>query len=172
MSDLNFQMHLGFETASKRMLKIMNKTKSPREYLENFSYKFDLLNEMEVPYVLQLLFNHPGESKKSIRETLEFVTMMFDRQKKISGYVSSNDFIFFPGNYIYEKEKKYSKLYGTKIQNKNWWKSQNNQSILSRSVLASKDFIGSYGAEKYWRPTIQNIDRMCVCKKAPSVRHF
>jgi len=62
-------MNFGVDSASEKMLKILKRTFSPQDIKDaiNVAKKYDL------EHVVELLFGAPGETKDTIRETIEFI---------------------------------------------------------------------------------------------------
>ncbi|MFX1259557.1 MAG: B12-binding domain-containing radical SAM protein, partial [Promethearchaeota archaeon] len=94
------QMH-GLESCSKKMLKIMNKTSNPTEYLKKFDKLIGLYRKLECRYSLNLVFNHPGETQQSYQETFNYVRNI--AEKDINNSVNFEIILYhqFPGNRIY-----------------------------------------------------------------------
>jgi len=87
LSNLNMIVELGVESLSPGMLKIMRKTHDPERYIDSFKKISGYCNEKGVMHRINLLFNHPGETKTTIEETLACLSQHLDGRK--------NTFCFF-----------------------------------------------------------------------------
>jgi radical SAM superfamily enzyme YgiQ (UPF0313 family) len=69
---------LGCDSASERMLKVLRKDFTKQQ----LGAALDLLEEMQLPYILSILVGAPGEDRQTIEETVEFLSprtpMMLD----------------------------------------------------------------------------------------------
>lgn len=169
---LNFMLILGLESCSQRMLGIMRKTVSPRRYLERCRLAVDYLDKKGIPYKLFLIFNHPGETPKTYRETLGFLSSLYGKKKKVSGYVVAQNYAFFPGSRIHTDLRYYEARYGTFVRDKAWWKKPVDHNILARDIAPSSELPLATGENRYWEKDIVDLNRRIFEKMPPAVKAF
>ncbi len=134
-------VYFGFETASEKMLTIMQKTKTPAQYVKHFLKILDLCDQHGVQYMLGTLFNHPGETRQTLQENLDF----FDRfitEKPHPGLVVFVDhtYTYYPGSRFDLVAEKFSKEHGARIHFPDYWRHPKpDHRAQSRAVTASWD---------------------------------
>ncbi|MCK4789505.1 MAG: cobalamin-dependent protein, partial [Desulfobacteraceae bacterium] len=140
MSRLNLKIDFGVDSFSKTMLRIMNKTKDPDSYLKKLINVSRKCNELKILHDIFLMFNHPGESKKTYEEHRKFLEDQVLRKLK-GGYlrIMYQRFSFFPGSYVFNHAADFENKYGFNILYPQWWKERENHYIASRSVTPSTD---------------------------------
>lgn len=138
-SKLNISIKFGIESFSKEMLLIMNKTKNPDKYLDSFIKISKLCIKYKVNFRIYLLYNHPGESAKTISEHNNFFNNIV--KKEINKYIQISYFNFtlFPGSFVYNNIDYYEKKYGSDFIDKEWWKKENGYDTRF-SIIPSKNF--------------------------------
>lgn len=163
-AELNFVIQIGLDSGSPRMLSIMNKTRNPGRYLEHFSKVLSYMNEREVPYKINLIFNHPGETRQTYQESISFLRDLFYKQKKLSGLLVGQNYAFFPGTDIYYNLKEYEDKYGVVIAHKAWWKEEGDHAILSRNIMPSKDLKDYPASLQDWQQSIRELNNYILTK--------
>ena len=171
-SRLNFNVILGIESCSGEMLRIMGKSRSPRRYLERSREVISYMNKKGVPYKLYLIFNHPGETRKTYAATIEFLESIITAQRKFSGYIIAQNYAFFPGSHIHINLRQYEAQCGTVIYHREWWKERNDHNVSARDLLPSSDLYVRAGTNKYWEKDIAGLNRRIFEKMPPAVRAF
>lgn len=113
----------GLESCSREMLRVMNKTKDPSTYLKKFEDLAHIHYKLGSPYIINLLFNHPGETRETIKESMGKILEMINNEV-IGERASFNFAVYshFPGTRIYENMKNYKLQYGTIFYYPEWWK--------------------------------------------------
>lgn len=141
LSQLKIKVDFGIESFSEDMLKIMNKTKKPNEYLKKFLYLNKLFNKKKIIHQVFLILNHPGETLKTMTQSYDFIKKNITRFE--GGYlnIGYQPYSLFLGSEVYKNIDCYTKKYGTKIYFKEWWKMDVDQNLLSRKILPSADFL-------------------------------
>jgi len=144
MARLNFKMDFGIDSFSKTMLSIMNKTNNPDSYLKKFIAISKKCNEFKILHDVFLIFNHPGESKKTYEEHRKFFEDQVVTELK-GGYlrIMYQRYSFFPGSYVFNHADDYQNKYGFNIFYPQWWKEEEDHFIISRSVTPSIDEKGN-----------------------------
>jgi radical SAM superfamily enzyme YgiQ (UPF0313 family) len=173
LSQLNFVIAFGIESCSKKMLRIMNKTPNPEKYLRQFEETLSYLNEKEVPYQAGFMFNHPGETPETFRESIMFLRTFVNGQKKMSGFILANKYAFFPGSDIHMNLKYYDENFGTVVKHKEWWKKKMDHRELATAVAASHATKQTFGDKvDYWRHEIVEINTRIYEKMSRKTRIF
>jgi len=109
---------LGLESASPKMLLLMNKTsRNPEEYLRKADEIIEKATRCPNVRVKFNLIFHPGETADTLAETLEF---LFKRRTKIAA-VTASPIMIDPGAPLWHHLEFFEKHYGTRlIKNKFW----------------------------------------------------
>jgi radical SAM superfamily enzyme YgiQ (UPF0313 family) len=141
LGQLKVEIQIGVESASPRMLKLMNKTKQPEKFLERFRQTSNLLSQHEITHGANLIFNHPGETERTLAETFAFVDSVA-AQGVGSLMWSCQSYMHFPGSEIDHNREYYEKEFGTVFLNPQWWFDEMNPHITSRQVVPSADLTG------------------------------
>lgn len=157
LSNFKVQIQLGLESASPRMLQIMNKTKNPEKYLEKFQEVSHRLSEFDIVHGANLIFNHPGDTMESVRETFAFMDRELARGTS-SLIWACHDYAHFPGSEIDLHRDKYEREYGSQFLRPEWWKVDEDQFDGSRQVIPSSD-IGAEGKD-HWRKMISEREKI------------
>ncbi|MGQ4873034.1 MAG: B12-binding domain-containing radical SAM protein [Promethearchaeia archaeon] len=133
----NFIIGFGFESASKKILKEMHKTKDPALYIKK---AIKLLQYYENNGNLFCRFNiicgFPGETNETFLETVRFLKQyaMHDGVQ-----VSPSLFMNYPNSYVYKYMSYYEKKFGSKFV-KEWWKLPGNQWIYTIPLKSSDNY--------------------------------
>jgi radical SAM superfamily enzyme YgiQ (UPF0313 family) len=173
LSDLKFVVAFGVESYSERMLNIMKKSKNTKHYLKKCEETLSYLNKEEVPYHVCLMFNHPGETYETYRETIQFFSSFVQKQVKMSGFIRAANYAYFPGSHVHLHVEEYEEAFGTIVKNKEWWKERRNHYPLAMSVIASDSLRNTFGDKiNYWVQDIQEINQQILYKMPLKTRIF
>lgn len=139
LSKLKIRIALGMDSLSKTMLGIMNKTRDPEGYLDKFLGLSRRCSELGIEHDAYLIFNHPGESEKTVEEHEAFFRTRVMPELG-SGFlrVSSGTFYLFPGSFVYDHLEHFRQEYGTSVEHPVWWKEEGDQQGLSRRLVPSR----------------------------------
>lgn len=110
----------GLETYSKKMLSIMNKTKNPSQYIEKFNEIMKISEKLEMFCVLNIIINHPGETRQSFKETFEFAKKISEKVDLVN--LNYNLMRNFPGTPLYCNLDYYRETYGSEFYFLDWWR--------------------------------------------------
>ncbi|MFO8019326.1 MAG: radical SAM protein [Promethearchaeia archaeon] len=133
-----FYLMYGLETFSHHLLYIMNKTSNPKRYLSKFKKIFKTNQELEYPYILNILFNHPGESLNSIRHTFEKINQLKSQDTKDVINYNIKLYSHFPGTFNYNHINKLRNKLGTINYIPQWWKTREFLEFGSFSIRPTK----------------------------------
>jgi radical SAM superfamily enzyme YgiQ (UPF0313 family) len=157
-----FKVDFGLDTGSETMATRMVKSPSPASYLRKAREMIAHANSIELFHDTYVLFNFPGETPETTRETQAFVESIADGSGPISGWVSSQSFFILPGTETYKRIDEYRSEYGTEIRNPTWWRQVGDHNALATDVLPSRAFRDREGELrdfKKWQDTV-NIGRL------------
>lgn len=112
-------MMFGLETGSPLMLKIMKKTGNPRFYLDHFRKIMRWSNELRYPSVVNILFNHPGETFATMAESQQFLLEILHMNSNVMDNASM--YRHFPSSEIFNHSEVYGQKYGTQFFGGKWW---------------------------------------------------
>ncbi|MFO7796525.1 MAG: B12-binding domain-containing radical SAM protein [Promethearchaeati archaeon] len=140
----------GLESADKKLLVEMKKTKSPTNYLNKMKDIIGIYKNSNINYCrLNILCGFPSENKTSFDNTIDFIRKYASHENI---QLSPSLFSCYPNTLVYHNMKYYENLYGSEF-NDNWWKSNENQfkfSVLKKCSFnyLLRDLIYDY-KEKY-----------------------
>lgn len=141
LTQLNIEVQFGIESCSPEMLLIMQKTRRPEKYLQRFSDISRRLSEHHVTHRANLIFNHPGETAKTVRETFAFMHQQLQQKNSYLIWIP-NGYMHFPGCDVDINRKVYEERYGAKFNCGEWWKEEADPILLSQRVIPSRDLDG------------------------------
>ncbi|MBD3343027.1 MAG: radical SAM protein [Candidatus Lokiarchaeota archaeon] len=121
----HFFVWYGLESCSKSMLKIMNKHINPTKYLEKVETVIKKHKELDYITMLNVIFNHPGETKKTFKDSFDGLEKIKYNDISDSIYFSPRYYHHFPGTRIYNKINNYMNKFKTIIAYPKWWESEN-----------------------------------------------
>ncbi|MBN1206416.1 MAG: cobalamin-dependent protein [Myxococcaceae bacterium] len=135
-----FQLDIGLDAVSPRMIEIMQKARDPAKYLAAFQRTSGALRQHQVRHKAYLIINYPGETLETLEETLTFCQAFRERNPEPIGTFSAQPFKFFPGNLISSNLASYRERFGTHVMHPAWWKlRQGPYHVLSARVVASRE---------------------------------
>jgi radical SAM superfamily enzyme YgiQ (UPF0313 family) len=137
-----FKVDFGLDTGSETMAHRMAKSPSPSSYLRKAREMIRHANSIELFHDTYVLFNFPGETPETTRETQDFVASIGDGNGPSSGWVSSQSFFILPGTETYRRMNEYRDAYGTEIRHPTWWRQPGDHNALATDVLPSGAFRG------------------------------
>ena len=137
-----FKVDFGLDTGSQTMVSRMAKSRSPEAYLRKARRTLRHADSIGLHHDLYLLFNAPGETPETTRETMAFVEEVADGEGPLSGWVSSQTFFILPGTRAYRQMQAHEKMWGTEIRHPTWWRETGDQHEMATAVLPSRAFRG------------------------------
>jgi radical SAM superfamily enzyme YgiQ (UPF0313 family) len=136
--ECRFKVDFGLDTGSEAMVRRMAKSPSPGLYLRKAREMIGHANSIGLPHDTYVLFNFPGESPETTRETQDFVESIAGGPGPSSGWVSSQSFFILPGTETYRRMDDYHREYGTEIRHPAWWRETGDHNALATDVLPSR----------------------------------
>lgn len=141
MADLKLEIQFGLESASPEILGLMKKTKRPDKYLNRFREISNLCSDKKILHRANMIFNHPGETRKSLAETFEFMDEMLERDDSYLMW-ACHGYMHFPGCDLDRDRAFYEREYGSKFLSTNWWREDEDQYESSMRFIPSSDLAG------------------------------
>ncbi|NMC44233.1 MAG: B12-binding domain-containing radical SAM protein [candidate division Zixibacteria bacterium] len=142
LSQMKVEIQFGVESCSPDMLRIMNKTTQPEKFLAKFRETSHRLSEYGIVHGANLIFNHPGETEKSLKETFAFMDAEAARGPS-SLIWTCHSYMHFPGSAVDRHQAEYERRYGAVFHQPEWWKQEGNPFTAARKVTPSHDLSGS-----------------------------
>ena len=122
-----FFIMYGLESLSPEILKIMNKTITPRNYIEKFWEILNIHKKLDNVCAINIIISHPGETEKSIKETFQGLEKIVMDEQIDKIYLNIRYYHNYPGTFVYNNINHFNEKYGTKAYplSINWWRSTN-----------------------------------------------
>lgn len=169
LSGLNLEVQFGVESCSTEMLAIMRKSKQPEKFLSRFRETSRILSEHGVLHRANLIFNHPGETRKTLTETFAFIDTEL-RQRNSTLVWASHGYMHFPGSEIDRERSAYQERYGTRFLAPEWWKEDTDQYQNSLQVIPSTDLAESY--QSLWQTMMAQREEQMKSALSPKAFRF
>ena len=152
LARLDITGHLGVESASASTLRIMQKTTAPQRYLEQLESLLTYAARKDALFVVNMIFNHPGETPRTHRESLSFMAGLTSKLPRIAHRFNAFSYAFYPGAPQFYKISDFEEKYGTEVFHKEWWKgagASGHQRAID--VVASREMRARFGRNhSYW----------------------
>lgn len=145
-----FWLDFGLDTASPDMVRTMGKSGNPARYLARAQETLRHADAIDLPHLLYLLFNHPGETPATAAETVRFVEELAAGPGPLSGMAAGQSFFFLPGTDAYRRLAAHERRWGTKVRHPTWWREPADQYRLATEVLPSAAFGGREQELSHW----------------------
>jgi radical SAM superfamily enzyme YgiQ (UPF0313 family) len=169
LADLKVEVQFGLESGSLDMLRLMNKTRHPERYLQQFRHVSRLLTRHRIMHRANVIFNHPGETRQTLDETFAFM----DRELEESpSYLiwAPHGYMHFPGCAVDDQREWYQSQFGAEFNSGDWWKDAADQYEASMQVVPSRDLSGD--GVRLWESMMnERLERMRTAL-APEARAF
>jgi len=166
-----FKVDFGLDTGSELMAQRMVKSPSPSAYLRKAREMIKHANAIDLFHDTYVLFNFPGETPETARETMEFVESL-GAEGPVSGWVSSQIFFILPGTETYARMDQYLELYGTQIRNPGWWRQQSDHNALATDVLPSRAWPGREGELRDFKQWQDRVNVSRAKRRTPRLASF
>ncbi len=155
LSRLKVEIQLGIESCSPDMLRIMRKSKQPEHFLREFKRASELMSDHGVLHRANLIFNHPGETRKTLNETFQFIDEMTARSDSALMW-AAHGFMHFPGCDCDRNHAHYESSFGAHQPCGDWWHEERDQYENSLRTVPSSELAGD-GIE-LWRTLLRERD--------------
>jgi len=168
LAGLKVEIQFGLESGSPEMLRIMKKTRQPEKFLRQFSETSHLLSEHKILHRANLIFNHPGETRKTLDETFAYI----DRELELTdSYLmwAVHGFMHFPGCDIDLNRPYYEETFGSRFICGDWWKENQDQYENCMRFVPSRDLENDVDR---WRRMMKERDARMRNTLAPTAFNF
>jgi radical SAM superfamily enzyme YgiQ (UPF0313 family) len=153
-----YSLFYGLESGSQDMLRLIDKVPGSRDYTSFLNNAESVLvNTVEAGIlpIVGIIVGYPGENKKTMQETLDYIGGVAKKCKKLSGagfWVDPMYYFPLPKTRAVELLDFYEKKFGTVITDINWWKRDFPFANYFRTLVVrpSKE-VSSEDLEKYKR---------------------
>lgn len=117
-------MLFGLESASREMLGLMRKSPDPAQYLKKFLSVLADCDETGIEYAMSVLYNHPGERRETLRETVDFLWNLFwNGPSRGLREFRLHRYAYHPGSGLDARWSMLADRYGARIHHPRWWAS-------------------------------------------------
>lgn len=132
------EIQFGVESCSPEMLLLMKKTRQPDKFLERFREVSHKLSARGVLHRANLIFNHPGETRKTLEETYGFIDRELENRNSYLIW-AAHGYMHFPGCELDSNKAYYEKNFGSRFLRPEWWKENDDQYYASMQFIPSSD---------------------------------
>jgi radical SAM superfamily enzyme YgiQ (UPF0313 family) len=167
LKKIKVEVQFGVESCSPDMLRIMKKTRQPEKFLQKFLEISHILSERGVLHRANLIFNHPGETRRTLEETFSFIDSEL-KNKESSLIWIYHRYMHFPGCELDSNMEYYVNEFGSRFLEAEWWKSADDQYEASMQFIPSRDLDGDN--VNLWNKMVQ--DRVEAFKSSLSRKAF
>ena len=113
---------LGLESGDPSMLERMGKAKDGAAYLERGLALGEMARELGLPFGVNVLFGHPGESEPSLRRSAALLERLFlGDERGTTGFLSVDPFRLYPGSAIAQQRARWERETGMRAHRYPWW---------------------------------------------------
>ena len=172
LREQRFKVDFGLDTGSATMARRMVKSPAPTSYLRRAREIIGHANAIELPHDTYVLFNFPGETPETARESMEFVDGLAGTSGPASGWISSQTFFILPGTEVYQRMDEYRERYGTEIRNPTWWRETRDHNALATDILPSEAFRGREDELLAFKPWQQDVNVRRTERYSPATFTF
>jgi len=167
-----FKVDFGLDTGSETMARLMVKSPSPGAYLRKAREIIDHANSIDLFHDTYVLFNFPGETPQTARETMDFVEQLGGSEGPASGWVSSQSFFILPGTETYARMNEYREIHGTEIRHPTWWRETGDHNALATDVLPSHAWRGRESELRDFKKWQDNVNVGRVKRQSQRLSSF
>jgi radical SAM superfamily enzyme YgiQ (UPF0313 family) len=169
-TECGFKIDFGLDSGSVAMIARMRKSPNPNHYLERSRETLMRANALGLHHEVYLMFNHPGETPDTTRETIEYVESLAG-SGPAAGWVSSQRFFVLPGTEVYERMNEFEAA-GARFGHPTWWKERGDHHALATDVVPSGAWAGRESELNGFRGWQDNLNRDWSNRYPDRVREF
>ncbi len=167
-----FKVDFGLDTGSETMARRMAKSPDPVGYLRRSRDTIAHANTIELAHDTYVLFNFPGETPLTARETQDFVASIDDATGPSSGWVSSQSFFILPGTASYQRMEVDRREFGTQIHHPTWWRETGDHNALATDILPSEAWKGREHELRAFEPWQAAVNAARLQRRSTEVSAF
>ena len=169
LATLKVEIQFGIESCSPRILHLMKKTPHPERFLTRFREVSALLSRYRVLHRANLIFNHPGETRETLRETFAFIDDMLPSGHSYLIW-AGHGYMHFPGCEVDRNRHYYEREFGTRFGRPEWWREDLIRFQDSLATEPSSDLSGSDSG--LWERMMRERDERLRATLAPAALDF
>jgi len=117
-----FSVGVGLESGSPEMLTRMQKGNQPGRYLDAVRRLARLARARGLNWAANVIVGHPGETRRTMEETRDFVTELFTSAKETCGWLSVDPFRLYPGAQVHQERAAWERETGAVFYHPTWWR--------------------------------------------------
>ena len=167
-----FMLDFGLDTASREMIHRMQKAADPERYLARSRETLEYADAIGLLHGVYLVFNFPGETPETARETQCFIESLGKENAPASGWLSAQTFFILPGTHAFDRMADNAARYGTEIRHPNWWRETGDHYTLATDVLPSAAWIGREDELQAFNLWNQRVNVGWTDRFPAEVQHF
>lgn len=137
-----FMVDFGLDAASETMIRHMGKAARPEVYLERARATFEHANRIGLHHGIYLIFNFPGETPETTRQTQAWITSLGEGPGPMAGWLSCQTFFVLPGTDSYARMPELATALGTRVAHPTWWREEGDHYRLATDVVPSAAWVG------------------------------
>lgn len=111
----------GFESAAPEQLRRMRKTAQPTAYVDRLRQIAREATRLELPFGVNVIVGHPGETAQTLRETARVLEEVFLSPDRTHGFISVDPFRLYPGSSIALERRAWETETGFVAHRYPWW---------------------------------------------------
>jgi radical SAM superfamily enzyme YgiQ (UPF0313 family) len=169
LAGLDVEVQFGIESGSPQILRLMRKTRQPERYLDRFRRISRTLTEHRILHRANLIFNHPGETEQTLRETFSFIDGMMDTSESYLMWIC-RPYMHYPGCELDNNRPHYERTFGSQFFSPEWWKEDCDQYLASLNSVPSRDLAGDR-KELWGRMLTEREERFRTGLSTPAFRY-
>ena len=170
-----FMVDFGLDTASPLMIARMHKAARAETYLARARETFDTANRIGLHHGIYLVFNFPGETPETTRETMDWVDAIGnggDPARPLAGWLSCQTFFILPGTEAWHRMADDHARHGTEIAHPAWWKESGEHHALATQVLPHRAWRGRETELRAFQAWNEQVNAAWSSRYAPEVAAF
>ncbi|MHA1871648.1 MAG: B12-binding domain-containing radical SAM protein [Promethearchaeota archaeon] len=119
LKHLNIDLAFGVESGSPRMLRLMNKSHNPENYLKRTKEIIKELDKIGIYVFANILIGHPGETNETLQESLNYFMSVSEEVSNMLPRFFK--YLLLPGTENYINMEYYRKTFGTYYYYPEFW---------------------------------------------------
>jgi radical SAM superfamily enzyme YgiQ (UPF0313 family) len=167
-----FMVDFGLDTASETMVAQMDKAAQPRRYLERARELFAHANAIGLHHGIYIVFNFPGETPETVRETQAWLEAVGAGTGPLAGWLSCQTFFMLPGTPAWHRMAENARRFGTEVAHPDWWRREGDHYALATAILPSAAWRGREAELMAFQPWNQAVNAAWSARYPPEVLAF
>jgi radical SAM superfamily enzyme YgiQ (UPF0313 family) len=167
-----FMLDFGLDSASTAMIAGMEKSAVPARYRSRCMETLEHADAIGLAHGVYLIFNYPGETPDTTRETQCFVDSLGAATNGTSGWLSAQTFFILPGTRAFNQMVEHAACFGTEIRHPYWWKATGDHHAMATDVLPSAAWIGREDELRAFTHWNQSVNARWTLRYPAEVERF